>query len=77
MQPDAYTRDMRLVDAALQRDHGITLADWLTERLSRGDSYEAMARELTDLLAIDGLSISYGSTRRWSLRLELIEEPAS
>lgn len=77
MQSDTYTTGMRLVDAALRSDHETTLADWLQARLDRGDSYEAMARELTDLLAIPGLSISYGSTRRWSLRLDLVKESAS
>jgi hypothetical protein len=79
MQPDAYTGQMRLVDAALQRDHGATIEDWLRLRRDRGDSYETIARELTHLIDVEGFSLSFKTARVWCQRLGIVEatEPAT
>lgn len=67
---------MSLVDSLLQRDHDTDLHRYLADRRAAGLSYEAIARELEDVLSIEGFTTTYGTIRRWCIRLG-IEEVAS
>lgn len=75
MQSDTYTDGMRLVDAALQRDHETNLVDWLRQRRDQGDSYERISHELINLVGMEGYSVSNVTVMRWCIRLGLVEEP--
>ena len=67
---------MSLVDSLLQRDHGTDLHRYLAGRRASGLSFEAIARELEDLLSIEGFTTTYGTIRRWCIRLG-VDEAAS
>jgi hypothetical protein len=64
---------MALVDEILQRDHRTTLEKLLRDRRDHKFSFDQIARELTDLIDIDGFSVGYNSIRRWCLRLKIEE----
>lgn len=60
---------LALVDSLLQRDHDTTLVDYLADRRKAGKSFDAIARDLEALLAVDGFTVTYGTIRRWCIRL--------
>lgn len=78
--PPIQTKDsspqMALVDSMLRKDHGTDLEHYLAGRRSAGKSFDAIARDLEGLLDVEGFSVTYGTIRRWCIRLG-IEEQAS
>lgn len=38
-------------------------------RRKAGKSFDAIARDLEALLAVDGFTVTYGTIRRWCIRL--------
>ena len=64
---------LALVDEKLRRDHGTTLQHYLAGARASGKSFDSIARHLTDLIDLEGFSITYGSIRRWCKRLGIHE----
>jgi hypothetical protein len=69
IQVDTYTGEMILVNALLNRDHHTSLAAFLAFKRSNGTSFENIARDLVDLVGIDGFNIGYQTARRWCQRV--------
>lgn len=63
-----------LVDEILKRDHRQSLESLLKARRELNDSYEVIAREITDLVHIPSFRVSYGTIRRWCIRFGIDRE---
>ncbi len=66
---DQLTGQMSLVDEVFRRDHDTTLENFLSFRRANNTSFELIARELTEMVAVSGFTVGYQTARRWCKRL--------
>ena len=66
---DQLTGQMSLVDEVFRRDHDTTLENFLSFRRANNTSFELIARELTEMVAVPGFTVGYQTARRWCKRL--------
>ena len=62
---------MALVNEILRRDHETTLTNFFTYQRSNDRSFDAIARELTELVAVEGFNVTYQTARRWCQRMDI------
>lgn len=66
MRMERMTPQQRTADAALRRDVGISLEQWIRAQCANGETYKAMSQRLARL----GVYASHEALRRWSAGLD-------
>ena len=60
---------MALVNDILRRDHHTSLTNFFNYQRANERSFDAIARELTELVSVDGFTVTYQTARRWCQRM--------